>query len=333
MTKKNELSLMMATKIAFDSSANIPINNRADIAHAYEEAINFLKPLMAESAKIEIGDIPGTIICDRHEWIVNAVENIESLFSKSFLEYQNSMNDSNGSNISKKTSSVILVTELGLLLGFISKKILGQYDVGTKTKKADSLFIVEPNIIDREIHLNLSNAPFRLWILTHELTHRIQFIRFPWLRDYYFSLIEEIDEYVHTLIANKSKSSNVTAALNLATNTDIKLLMQKIQAMMSFIEGHADFIMFEVGKNLPKFDQLKPVFSKEKQNNSFIKSLIEKLLGLEMKRNQYKQGLLFVSFVSNTEGIDFLNDKLNGPMMLPSLAEIENPGHWIKRVI
>ena len=98
--------------------------------------------------------------------------------------------------------------ELGMLLAFLSSKVLGQYEtfapaeVPSDLSSLDDehpvqpgrLLLVVPNIVAVERELEVDPHDFRLWVCLHEETHRTQFTAVPWLRDH-------IEGEIHAFLA------------------------------------------------------------------------------------------------------------------------------------
>ena len=83
---------------------------------------------------------------------------------------------------------------MGVVLGWLSTRVLGQYDL-LLTEEAvedqDIVYFVGPNIVALERQHGFEPREFRLWLALHEVTHRCQFTAIPWMRDYFVSLVEE----------------------------------------------------------------------------------------------------------------------------------------------
>jgi uncharacterized protein (DUF2342 family) len=56
------------------------------------------------------------------------------------------------------------------------------------------------------------------------------------------------------------------------------------------------------------------------------------LLGLELDRDHYEQGVAFCSGVVERAGVDGLNRLWEGPHMVPTAAELAAPGLWLARI-
>ena len=77
-------------------------------------------------------------------------------------------------------------TEMGVLLGFMAQRVLGQYDLLVPDEAAggdvDAVYYVGPNILVLEKRYGFRPGDFRLWIALHEVTHRAQFRAVPWMK-------------------------------------------------------------------------------------------------------------------------------------------------------
>lgn len=326
------INWQFAIATALDSSQNIPLTQRKEINNLYNEALDIIEPLIAKTSGLKIKQPSQLVICDRHEWLVNTGDNLSVMFDKTFGPIFDILEKQPSNNMVRKVSQSVITTQVGMLLGLLSTKVLGQFDAGAPgTKTSNLVFVIEPNIIQREIDLGLQRSPFRLWILAHELTHNLQFQNFSWIKQYYDRLIQKFADSVTDKL---SKSRSTTeATLNLLVNKESWLMISQIQAFMSFIEGYADFVMFQIGKLLPNFKQLEPVFRRQKRpDEPLLKKILEKIFGFDMKANQYKQGLKFVSQIAELESLSFLNSNMDSPEKLPTTQELTEPELWLRRI-
>src|SRR5437588_9347678 len=69
--------------------------------------------------------------------------------------------------------------QAGGILGFLSSRVVGQYEI---FDTGGRLLLVAPNRVDAERKLGVDPADFRMWVCFHEVTHRLQFTAFPWLK-------------------------------------------------------------------------------------------------------------------------------------------------------
>jgi uncharacterized protein (DUF2342 family) len=60
--------------------------------------------------------------------------------------------------------------------------------------------------------------------------------------------------------------------------------------------------------------------------------LLRRLLGMEAKMRQYRDGAVFVRAVIDRVGVEGFNRVWGGPDTLPLAAEIPDPDAWVARV-
>ena len=84
--------------------------------------------------------------------------------------------------------------EVGVLLGWMSSRVLGQYDLlvieDEDPEDQDIVYYVGPNVLALEKRFAFPPREFRLWLALHEVTHRAQFTGIPWMREHFLGLVE-----------------------------------------------------------------------------------------------------------------------------------------------
>ncbi len=245
--------------------------------------------------------------------------------------------------------------EVGALLSYLAPKVLGQFDPfypgapapdGQPGEPGGRLLLVAPNIVAIERELDVNPTDFRLWVCLHEETHRVQFTAVPWLRGY---LMEQIGQIVDSaeldpqIIAQMLRDAIKRIVDGLATDEEISIIdlvqtpaqretVDKITAVMSLLEGHADVVMDGVGPEvIPSVAQIRSKFTVRRQGQGFDK-IIRKLLGLDAKMRQYRDGAAFCRAIIAEVGMDGLNEVWTSPETLPSKAEVADPQLWLNRV-
>jgi coenzyme F420 biosynthesis associated uncharacterized protein len=249
----------------------------------------------------------------------------------------------------QQVGSRISGAEVGALLSYLAPKILGQFDpfhAGAVDEPGGRLLLVAPNVVMVERELKLDPADFRLWVCLHEETHRVQFTAVPWLRDYLNSQVEEIVggadlDPAAVLQMIKNAVSQIGEALT--GNRDISIVdlvqtpaqratVERITAVMSLLEGHADVVMDSVGPEVvPTVETIRARFNVRRQAQG-LDRLVRKLLGLDAKMRQYRDGARFCNQVIDAVGMDGFNKVWTGPHTLPTPAEITDPQLWVARI-
>jgi coenzyme F420 biosynthesis associated uncharacterized protein len=239
--------------------------------------------------------------------------------------------------------------QLGLVLGWMSTRVLGQYDLllAETTDVGGVVSYVGPNVVALERRHGFPPRQFRLWIALHEVTHRCQFTGVPWLRPHFLSLVDQAmagmspdpSRFVEALrraaAAVRAGKNPLEEAgmLGLVAPPEQLEVITRIQAMMSLLEGHGDITMDRAGKEaVPDAAWFSQVLRERRRRASVPARLLQQLVGLEAKLRQYEQGERFIRAVEAAGGPELLARVWEGPEMLPTMEEIRRPELWVARV-
>ena len=248
-------------------------------------------------------------------------------------------------------SGKVAGAELGALLGWMSTRVLGQYDLlvleEENPEDQDLVYYVGPNILALEKRQSFPPREFRLWVALHEVTHRTQFTGVTWLRPYFLGLVEHLVDETDTdpsrlFTAVGRIAEGVRTRTNplddggiaaLFATPDQRATMDKVGGLMSLLEGHGDVVMDRAALDLvPSAPRFARVLRARRQEMNLAAKLLQRLIGLEAKLAQYQQGEAFIAAVEAVGGPDLLNRAFERPEMLPSMGEIREPSVWIRRV-
>ncbi len=253
--------------------------------------------------------------------------------------------------VAAQATRTLTGVEVGALLGWMSTRVLGQYDLlvidDETAADQDIVYYVGPNVLALEKRFAFPPREFRLWLALHEVTHRAQFTGIPWLRGHFLSLVEASLGSIEPdpkrfLEALRRAVDEVRAGRNpldegglvaLVATPDQRQVLGQIGGMMSLLEGHGDVTMERAGADLiPSAERFSRVLHQRRAQASGMARAVQKLVGLEAKLKQYEQGERFIEAVEAEGGPQYLNRAWEGAEMLPSLAEIREPSMWMRRV-
>ncbi len=239
--------------------------------------------------------------------------------------------------------------EMGVVLGWMSGRVLGQYDLlfADGDAPADAVYYVGPNIVSLERRHGFDPRQFRLWIALHELTHRAQFTGVPWMRAHFLDLVErsvaiaspdprQVMDALGRMAVDIRSGRNPLAESGLvgalASPEQLETL-RSIQGMMSLLEGHGDVTMDRAAMDLiPSASYFSKVLRARRESAGVVTKFFQQLIGLEAKLRQYADGERFVREIERAGGPELLALAWEGPENLPSAAEIQAPDLWVSRV-
>ncbi|MDE3133889.1 MAG: zinc-dependent metalloprotease [Acidobacteriota bacterium] len=243
-------------------------------------------------------------------------------------------------------------SEVGLLVGYLAQRVLGQYELVLLKERADGhpprLLFVLPNLGEAIRRFDADEREFVTWVALHEVTHAVQFGGVPWLQDHLAGLIRELLESAEARMARSRRlhipsRATVERVARAALKADLlgmlasepeRAVMDRAQAVMAVIEGHAEHVMDAVAPELlPSLPQLRRALDERRRVQSPFGRLVSRLLGLEMKLKQYERGKRFCDEIVRAGGPEALRYLFSAPEALPTLAEIEDPSAWVARVL
>jgi coenzyme F420 biosynthesis associated uncharacterized protein len=292
---------------------------------------------------------PVTAVVDRPGWVDANTAGMAALLDPLTEALQERSGSSPGA-VARAVGSRLTGVQAGAVLSFVSTKVLGQYEVfGTGGR----LLLVAPNIVEAEQKLGVDPHDFRLWVCLHEVTHQLQFTAFPWLHRY---LEKQVQEFVQASDLDpavlRDRLRDVVASLSdavrgtpvegdapgglmaLVADPAQQAVLDRVTAVMSLVEGHAEFVMDGVGPDVvPSVRTLRKRFGQRRKGVGPVDRVLRRLLGLEQKMQQYADGRRFVAGVVERVGMEAFNTVWTSPGTLPRKEELTDPQRWVDRVL
>lgn len=241
--------------------------------------------------------------------------------------------------------------ELGALLGWMSTRVLGQYDLlvldDEQPDDQDIVYYVGPNLLSMERRYAFPSDEFRLWVALHECTHRAQFTGVPWLRDHFVgqihALLATVDPDATQLVGALKRAAAERRAgerpldrgglAALFATPQQRACLDRIGGLMSLLEGHGEVTMNRAAAGrLPNAWRFERVLATRRKAAGPLARLFNRLIGFEAKMAQYAEGERFIQVVEAHGGRSALDRVWRGPEWLPTLPEIRAPHQWIDRV-
>ncbi len=275
----------------------------------------------------------------RSEWIranLNGLQRIlEPLAERVLAERQNR------AEIKRKAMGA----QAGALLGYVARRVLGQYDVFLPPDDDGLLYFVGPNVAEVEQKYRLPSRDFRLWVAIHEVTHRVQFGTAPWLKGHLGGLVDtylasislDSRELMNQLMraAEEARSGadlRGMGAIYLLLSAEQRALFVQMQGMMSLLEGHASFVMNEVARDhVRDVDRMRKALAVRRRSSN-VERTFQKAIGFDQKIKQYDTGERFVRDVVARTGMETFNKVWLSADHLPTLEEISAPERWVARI-
>lgn len=343
-----DLAVRIGSRIVGDGPSVTPAEAAAVVAELRAGAHRSTGLVADFTGLRALDDRAPVLVVDRPGWVqANAqgfAKIIEPLAAKLNTKADGKGGEAAASTggMTKAVGSRVTGAEVGLLLGFLGSKVLGQFD--PFYDPAGRLLLVAPNIVHVQRELDVDPHDFRLWVCLHEETHRVQFTAVPWMREHLFSLMGELTETMEpqavlgdlmqraTQVARGAREGG-GGLLEMLGTPEQRELLDRVTGVMSLLEGHADVVMDGVGPEvIGTVAQIRKKFTQRRAGASSLDRLVRRLLGLEAKMAQYRDGAVFVRTVVDKVGMADFNAVWAEPANLPSKEEIHQPLTWVSRV-
>jgi coenzyme F420 biosynthesis associated uncharacterized protein len=308
-----------------------------------------MEPAVAHYTRLELGSpMPAAEVVTRAEWASVNLDTLSHILDPVAARLDERLGFAGPlAGALRAGAAATLAAEAGLVMGYLSSRVLGQYDVsllGAETEPR--LLFVGTNLAGAVRDLDVDADSFGRWICAHELTHVFQFQGVPWLREHMSGLLRS---YVETLeVRIESGSAGGLPSLPdpsrlvetfregglaaLVQSPEQRELMDEIQAAMSVVEGYSEHVMDAIAAEvIPDHEALREAMDRRRRSRSAPQRIIERLLGFDVKLRQYELGKKFADAVAAEVGIEGLNRVWLSPEALPSTDELQHPSSWLER--
>lgn len=335
----------LAERVAARTAGRYPLAgtyHEARFAAEAPELVERASKLVVEETGLEGDGSPVVAVVSRETWAATNVAAFSTLLAPA--EERLGKEEGWGSTVASR----IMGAEVGALLGFLSRRVLGQYELvlpSPEREFGDTVMFVGANVLNMERQHEFRPAEFRFWVALHECTHRLQFLGIPWMRSYFLGLVEELVAEtapergrlarVSTEVRESARAGEPlvgdAGVFGLLASPGQRAVIDRVQALMSLLEGHGHVVMDRVGaRELVTQKRMSSVLKARRQDPRTAAFM--RLIGLDLKLRQYELGEKFILSVEEESSWDTLSLAWRGPEWLPTLDEIGEPRRWLQRV-
>ncbi|MDX1744614.1 MAG: zinc-dependent metalloprotease [Halobacteriales archaeon] len=290
-----------AARAAKSSTPPGDLSVSSDQQQAYAADVREARAALTEAAGVPV-PLPHTIeIQNRHHWIASNIDTFSRVLAPL-----------DGRSIAFAGATRVVNTgTMALMLSFLGRSVLGQYDPVLLADEDHGLYFVHPNIGSAAESMAVDRDRFRRWIAFHEVAHAAEFALAPWLSDHL--------------------ETRVTAGVSaLAAGRLDRDTLRDLDTTMTAVEGYAELLMDRAFDGDPS--ELRNRMDARRRHEGPIRAVLSRLLGIRLKRRQYERGAAFFTAVANARGLEAAAVAWDRPETLPRSSEIDHPEAWLRRV-
>jgi putative hydrolase len=331
-----------------------------DDRRSFEEAVRLAELKVQGFTGLEPPhDLPRIDPVRRGQWVQANIEGLKAVVEPAASKLAEAVGRAQGeaplaetagfaSQMVRQLSPLLLGAQVGSVLGYLAQHVLGQYDIALPRSDSPALLFVVPNIAAFERDWSLPPTDFRTWVALHEVTHRFEFAR-PWALGRFRSLLEDFLSTVELDIkglqtrlesldmsdpqAMQDMLQGEEGLFGAVLDQEQRLKLGRIQAFMASAEGYGDHVTHAIGRELlSSYGRIEEAMRRYRETEQGD-PVFERLLGIEMKREQYRLGRAFCDAVAELSDEATLARMWDSAESLPSLPELAEPRLWLARTV
>lgn len=257
-------------------------------------------------------------------------------------------------NLTAMMTPALLGMAIGSMVGSMAQRAFGQYDLPLPRNNTRDILLLPSNIDAFAADWSLNVADVRMWVLIHELTsHAV--LNTPAVDEGISSLIRrhvaafkpdptaiadrlaEVDPSQEDSFAEiQNMFSDPTLLIGAVRSHEQELLAPVLDAHVLAVIGYMDHIVDAVSARvLGSSSTIAEAIRRRRLETGKDTMFVEKLLGLNLTREQLATGHDFVAGIVERAGDDsrtVLQHLVATPANLPTPNEIVAPGLWMARL-
>ena len=356
------------TEANVDPSSRVSLEQLAPIADMHVRNYTGLTTCTSSSSGTAL---PNIVVTNHSTWVHHTLESYKPLFTQlaTALSNPNAETPQAGaeldtefntetdqiatmmSSLNKMMAPAMMGMSIGSMIGQLSLRAFGQYDLPIPREPKNQLLLVAGNVEQFANDWSIAVDDMRMWVLIHELTsHAV--LSVDHVRD---SINQQISKYIAGFRPNPNALMDRLTTMDLGT-TDPMAMMQKfltdptiilgavrspeqerqapvLDAMIASIIGYIDHSVDAISSLvLGGGAQIAEAVRRRRVESAPHDSFVEQLLGLRLTRQQVERGHGFASGVTERAGHDGLSQLFNKAGNLPTPNELDAPGLWLARI-
>ena len=311
--------------------------------------------------------LPNIVVTNHSTWVHHTLESYKPLFTQLATALSNPSVDASqpGTELDIETDQIaammlslnkmmapaMMGMSIGSMIGQLSLRAFGQYDLPIPREPRNQLLLVASNVEQFANDWSIAVDDMRMWVLIHELTsHAV--LSVDHVRD---SINQQISKYIAGFRPNPNALMDRLTTMDLGTS-DPMAMMQKfltdptiilgavrspeqerqapvLDAMIASVIGYIDHSVDAISSLvLGGGAQIAEAVRRRRVESAPHDSFVEQLLGLRLTRQQVERGHAFAEGVTERAGHDGLSQLFTQAGNLPTPNELDAPGLWLARI-
>jgi len=332
--------------------------------HDVEEAVRVSELHVARLTGMEPpSDVPAVRPVRRADWVAAEIEDLSGLIEPAAERAGRAMQQLaeagaadapeaaallGGGSMLAQLSPLLMGAQVGSVLGYLGTRAFGRFDVPVPGGSVGRLLFVTHSIDGFARDWSLDRTEFRTAVALHEVAHRFEFGR-PWASQRFRELLQDFLSTMQVDVeALRTKIEHLDAAdpqamqelmegdeglFGAVLDDEQRIKLDRIRSFMAASEGWADHVSNAVASELLTGHEMIAEALRRHREADAADPVFERLLGVEMKRDNYLAGRAFADRVAELTDETTLARMWADPDSMPSAPEIDEPRLWLARIV
>jgi len=242
----------------------------------------------------------------------------------------------------------LLGMQAGTMVGFMSHRVLGQFDTGIPSVDHERPYLIVPNVEAFAFDAEVDARQVRLWAAIHEMLFQ-RLMEVEWLKGHFASVVNAFYETVEFDLSGVMGQIGAledpdqirdllgedgSSAPALLKGTSDPARLAAIQSLTAFIEGYGDYLTRKAASDiLPDLDRIEQANARRRSEPDQAEQYLQQVVGLELQRHRATDAASFCVDVEQRWGESALDRVWEEAANLPTLTELTDPVGWAARVL
>jgi len=298
--------------------------------------------ILSDSSAVDLSPPPVTSL-DRREWTGRSMQEFDYL-----AEPLGSKLASDQDSPFTPMFSIMVGLQIGSMVGSISHRALANFDAALPPVGAGQLRFLAPNVTEFTESHDLEPQQAHLWIAAHELV-QARLLGKPAIAARFRSLV---GTYLEGLELNPDALpfDGIEAGFDpeklgqmvqdpafltgIFTGPHQAEDLADIQAFLAMVEGYVDHLLNQLDPQLmPQLPRIREAVDRRRATPSQGEVLLQKMLGIELRRPEYRTGASFFEEIERRWGSEATVNVWSDEDKVPTAKELTDPVAWAARTL
>lgn len=351
-----QVAMMTATHGA-NSEDNVDPDSRISV----ERLVPIAEMHVRDSTSIDLGGNTAVQVVNRSLWTHLTLDAYKPMFenlAQSLSQTTQASTDESDdpmatmfASLNKMIAPAMMGMSVGTMVGQLSLRAFGQYDLPVPRDPRAGLVVVAPNVESFAADWSIDPNDMRMWVLVHELTTHSLLAQEPVCR----ALTDALSRYISGFRPNPDALMDRLSGVELGTDDPMsamqkfftdpsillgavrspeqELLAPELDAIVAAIIGYVDHHVDQVADSLlGGGSRIAEAVRRRRVEASPQDTFVEQLLGLKLSPAQVERGTKFIDGVVERAGTAALSNFYTREGNLPTPNELAAPGLWLARL-